>query len=316
LAEARWYDRPVAGSVAHSVCRAMHGGDLSACDVTKGQDMTADPLRDLKTGQTIGPYRFDGRPREINVGGLCQVVHTVSGQPRTLKPVHPLQAADPNLMDRIRDEAKALARLQHPHLAQVYGVEESDGVHFVTIEMVTGRSLDVVQRDEGPLPTARALHLLTFVASALDALHANAIVHHDVTPRDVVVDSNDRAKLLDFGCKRALAATALYSTHPIVRPEYMAPELVRGEQSGPGIDQHAFGVVAYELIVGRLPFVGTGLELPRSHYQETPPPPRTLRPDLPEAIEAVLLRQLAKQAAERYPTCSAFTQALSAALAQ
>lgn len=275
--------------------------------------MCTGTVLDLAVGQMFGPYRFIERYGVPGFGTLYRVFDTEAQQIRAVWPLPRIQT-DPALVEQIGREAQTVARLQHPHIVQVHAVRLIDGFGLVVIEPVTGQSLAELLRREPPLAIARAVRVVTGLASALDALHASGIFHHDVTPGNVLVGPHDQSKLVDFGIERGLRRTMANTGRLIGRPEYLAPEFIRGEASGPTLDQYALGVVAYELCTGRLPFqAAMSLATIRSHVYDMPPRPRALRPELPEAVEQALLRQLAKDPSDRYPTCAAFAEALSEA---
>ncbi|HYU18842.1 MAG TPA: serine/threonine-protein kinase, partial [Chloroflexota bacterium] len=174
---------------------------------------------------------------------------------------------------------------------------------------------DLVQ-SSSPLPLDRALNILGQLADALDYAHGRGVVHRDVKASNVIIGPGDRVTLLDFGIARAAAGSKLTRTGVIVgTPEYLAPEAITGDASGPSTDLYALGVVAHELIAGRVPF--PGLDTPAMLYAQAhrpPPRPRGFRSDLPEAVEQVLMRQLAKLPAARYSSAGGFVAALFAAL--
>ena len=270
---------------------------------------------DPMIGRTLGPYRVTGQIGTGGMGTVYRAVHAGLVQARAIKTLPPSLANDPMLIERFAREARTAARLRHPNIVQIYDVGAENGVHFIAMELVAGRSLDAMLRIEGRLPVERVLHLLAHLAAALDAAHASGVAHRDVKPSNAIVGPNDHLTLVDFGIARALGGTALTGSGVIGTPEYMAPELLRGRGSGPSVDQYALGVVAYELFTGRRPFqaASSPAALLYSQAHDPPPPPRTVRPDLPKAVEKVLLRQLAKEPGGRYPTCVGFVELLRAA---
>jgi len=246
-----------------------------------------------------------------------------------LKVLHPYYAEDRQFVERFRQEARAAARLRHPHIVTVYEAGEAGDQLYIAMEYLPGRTLQALLEAEGALPLERALPILEQVAEALDHAHAQGVVHRDVKPGNVMVEqaaegsrisrSEVRATLTDFGLVKALAAsTALTSPGTLLgSPEYMAPEQAdpqRAGEVGPAADRYALGVVAYQMLTGRVPFPGNTPATLYAHEHKPVPPPRSLCPGLPQAVEAVLLRMLAKAPAERFPSAGAFVAQLREAL--
>ena len=272
-------------------------------------------MQDPMIGRVLGPYEILERVGAGGMGTVYRAVHVGLGQARAIKLLPPSLAADRVLVERFMREARTAASLHHPNVVRIYDVGETEGTYYLVMELVAGRSLREHRIAERGLSNARVIGLLRQLAEALDAAHAVGIIHRDVKPANAIVGPNDRLTLVDFGIARMVEGTRLTGAGLIGTPEYMAPELLRGRPPGPSVDQYALGIVAYELLTGRLPFSGaTTPAIMFSHVHEAPPPPRQLRPDLPPAAEAVLLRQLAKDPEERYPTAQAFVAALSAAM--
>jgi serine/threonine protein kinase len=271
-----------------------------------------DPL----IGRSLGPYDLVGRLGAGGMGTVYRAVHRLLDQPRALKVLPAHLAADETFVERFQREARTAARLRHPHIVMIYDVGEHDGAYYIAMELVEGRSLRQVLRAEGPLGLPRATRLLRQLAEALDFAHSSGVVHRDVKPANILVRDDDHVVLADFGIARAGEAAQLTRTGLLVGTiEYLAPEAVLGAGGGPSADLYALGVVAYEILVGRSPF--SGLDTPALLYAQlhtAPPPPRQFLVGLPAAVEATLLRQLAKNPAERYPTGTNFVRALAAAV--
>ena len=232
-----------------------------------------------------------------------------------LKVLHPQHTVDPQFVQRFRREAQTAARLHHPHIVTVHEVGEEAGQHYIAMALLSGRTLDKLV-DGKPLPVERAISVVEQVADALDAIHERGWVHRDVKPANVMVDEEDQATLLDFGIVRAAEGTRLTTKMTILgTPEYMAPEQAEVAEDAADIDWradvYALGVVAYELLAGRPPFTARSpTAILHKHAYEPPPAPRTLNPDLPAAMEPVLLKALAKGREERFQRAGAFAAEL------
>jgi len=239
-----------------------------------------------------------------------------------VKVLYPHLTADPGFAARFRQEARAAARLRHPHIVTVYETGEADDQLYIAMEYLPGRTLQALLEAEGALLLERAVLILEQVAEALDYAHAQGVVHRDVKPGNVMVEetaSGVRATLTDFGLVKALAAsTALTSAGTLLgSPEYMAPEQAVPEwarEVGPAADRYALGVVAYQMLTGRVPFPGNTLATLYAHVRGSVPLPRLLRPGLSAAVEAALLKMLANAPTERFPSASAFVARLREAL--
>lgn len=271
---------------------------------------------DRLTGRTLGPYLLVDLIGQGGMGAVYRAIHRGLNQPRAVKVLPPQFAQDRDAVLRFQREATIAASLRHPNIVLIYDIGEQDNLHYIAMELLDGLSLRDLIQQQGALPVARALHILAQLADALDYAHARNVIHRDLKPANVILTANDHVTLVDFGIAYAAGTSRLTQTGMVVgTPEYMAPEIVSGQSSGASVDHYALGVVAYELLTGRTPFRGRSSAMIAFVEAFTPPSPRQLRPDLPVAVEQVLLRQLALDPAQRYPTARAFVEALRAAFA-
>ena len=218
-------------------------------------------------------------------------------------------------------EARLSARLRHPNVVQMYDVGEDGGLTYLVMELLEGRSLRDVIRQDGPLPVSRAAHFVQQLAAALQYAHANGIAHRDVKPANAFISSDDHLTLVDFGIARAVDVTRLTVTHGIGTPEYMPPESFDESRARPNASDHdlgvdadlyALGVVAYELLTGALPITArTPQAVVFAQVHQTPAPLRSYRPDLSERLEAIVLRQLSKDPLARIGPPEAFAAMLT-----
>jgi serine/threonine-protein kinase len=232
---------------------------------------------------------------------------------RAVKLLPPHLAADDSFVARFKREATIAAGLRHPNIVLIYDVGQEGDYHYIVMELVAGRSLRDVIRADKPLSIARIVRLLQPLADALDFAHKNGVIHRDVKPSNVIVGRDDKVTLLDFGIARAMEGAQQLTRAGLIvgTPEYMAPEVVTGGRPGANADLYALGVVAYELLTGHVPFHGVNTTAVAYAQVHTPPPsPRADRADLPDAMEGVLLRQLAKDQNARYPDARSFVRAL------
>jgi serine/threonine-protein kinase len=237
---------------------------------------------------------------------------TVLDRAVAIKVLRPQFAADPAFADRFLREARATAGLLHPNVVAVFDAGTEDGRHFIVMEQVPGRTLRDLLAERGTLPVRPALAIAAEVAAALEAAHAHGLVHRDVKPANVMV-GGDMIKVVDFGIAQSAGSmTEPTSSGPVLgTPLYLAPEQAEGRAPDARGDLYALGVCLYEMLTGRPPFTGpTGLAIAYQHVHEQPTPPRELRPGLPEALEAVVMRAMAKDPDERFQTASQLRAAL------
>jgi serine/threonine protein kinase len=267
---------------------------------------------DTWIGQQLGPYELQSKLGAGGMGVVYRAVHQRLGQARAIKVLPVAYANDELFLQRFEREAKLASELRHPNIVMIFDIAEEKGVNYIVMELLDGRSLHDVIRDDGPLPVERAIAMLGQLAEALDFAHQRGVVHRDVKPGNALIGAQDHVTLVDFGIARAAEGTRLTEANSRVgTAEYMAPETISEGESGPGTDLYALGVIAYEMLTGRVPFTGVNSQTIMYAQIHTPPPaPRTLRTDLPPAIEQVLLRQLDKDRTRRYPTAQAFVRAL------
>ena len=279
---------------------------------------------DAMIGRMVGPYRLDER---LGGGGMASVyrgVHQHLHIARAVKIMSPALAAHASFVRLFHREAQLAISLDHPNIVKVYDVGVDGPINYLVMELLEGRSLRHVVQGDRPLGLLRAAHFIRQLADALDHAHSRGVVHRDVKPANAFVGADDRLTLVDFGIARAADGTHLTMTHGIGTPEYMAPEIFDDELADRGLDPHdlavgadlyALGVVAYELLSGRLPFSGRNAQaVAFAHVHRPPPPLRLHAPGLSAEIEQIVLRQVAKRPSERLVPAGAFADALTRAV--
>jgi serine/threonine-protein kinase len=260
-----------------------------------------------------GPTVFNGRyelHRRLGRGGMAEVFlarDQLLDRPVAVKVLFPEFATDPSFVERFRREATAAANLNHPNIVGVYDWGEADNTYFIVMEYVDGRTLSDILKAEGPLHPDRVADVGSDVAAALGFAHRNGVVHRDVKPGNVIVTSAGLVKVADFGIARAMTATSeddLTQVGTVMgTAAYFSPEQARGDAVDPRSDIYSLGCVLYELVVGRPPFTGeTPVAIAYKHVHESPVPPRHHNIELPQAIEAIILKCLAKNPVNRYPS--------------
>jgi serine/threonine-protein kinase len=223
-------------------------------------------------------------------------------------------ADDPTFVSRFRREALSAARLVHPNIVQVFdfGFDESHHQHFIVMEHVPGHSCAELLRDRGRLETDQAVEIISQACRGLDYAHRHGVVHRDVKPGNLLVSDAEVVKLADFGIARATDQSSITQVGSVLgTAAYLAPEQARGEEAGPRADIYSLGVVAYQLLSGRLPYEASSLtELALKQQREMPAPLHSLRPDVPIALSQAVSQALSLEKGQRPADAMAFGQAL------
>jgi serine/threonine-protein kinase len=280
-----------------------------------------DELLDRLRRATLGVYDVAG---VLGRGGMAVVylAHEIALDRKVaIKVLAPELMSAEGAMERFRREARTAAQLDHhQHIIPIYRVgpdlrpgEQADLVYFA-MKYVAGGSLDAVLRHAGPLPITLAQTILSQVGSALAYAHRRGVVHRDVKPANILLHEEGWSMMGDFGIAKVAQQQGLTITGSTVgTPTYMSPEQCRAREETTGAsDQYALGVMAYELICGRPPFVTESLyEMLQAHIAEPPRPARELRPDCPPAVADAIMRMLAKRPEQRWPTTDEAVAALT-----
>src|SRR6266540_5086205 len=263
-----------------------------------------------------GKYRIDERLSEGGMGAVYRATHVLMGKTVAVKVLRPALAADEKIVARFSREARAASKISHPHALSVTDFGEAgNGVVFLVMEYLSGRTLKEIIRQEGPMQLPRAVEIVRQVGGALDAAHEQGVVHRDLKSDNIMLLSSsgtDYAKVLDFGIAKIKEREGEYNpglTAPdlvIGTPQYMSPEQC---SQSPDIDArsdiYSFGVILYEMLVGHVPFTGdspTAIML--KHLQEPAPSVLDERKDLPSGVDRVVARAMEKRPEDRYQTVS------------
>jgi len=260
-------------------------------------------------GDTLIDSVFDGRYRiirKLGAGGMANVYLAEDqelGRRVAIKILDDRHAADDSFIERFRREAKNAAGLSHPNIVSIYDRGEAEGTYYIAMEYLSGRSLKELIVGRGPTPIRIAIDYTRQVLAALGFAHRHGIVHRDIKPHNVVVDADGRLKVTDFGIARSGASQMTEVGSIIGTAQYLSPEQARGSPVDQRSDVYSVGIVLYEMLTGQVPFTGdTPLEIAMKHLSEVPVPPSEARSDVPEDLDLVVLRALAKDPEDRYQT--------------
>jgi serine/threonine protein kinase len=292
---------------------------LPGAEETREAGATPVSATDL-VGQKVGPYQV---LEKIGQGGMATVYrgfHAELDRYVAIKVLAGALPTTPELLQRFQREARTIAALRHPNIVQVYDFGPLGDTYYLAMEYVEGSDLAVEmrrRREAGrPFRREEILHLLSRVSEALDYAHSQGVIHRDVKPGNILLTSGGQPILTDFGLAtlRRTRATLITTIGQNVlgTPEYTAPEQALDAQAaGPQSDLYSLGCILYELVTGHLPFESESpLSIALMHISQEPPPPRQHVPELPAAVEAVILRAMARKPEERYATAGEMVHAL------
>ena len=247
----------------------------------------------------------------IGRGGMGEVwrgTDIVLGRDVAVKVLLHAWTGDPAISERFRAEARAMAALSDPNIVEIYDVGNAHGVAYLVMQFVPGESLHGLLRRVGPLPPVEVMRIVAQAARALHQAHVHGIVHRDVKPGNLLIRPDGRVVLTDFGVARMLGADRLTAPGEIFgTPSYLAPEQVNGGAIGPAVDIYALGIVAYECLTLRPPFVSDSpVSVALMHARDDPPP---LPASIPEPVRHVVMRALAKDPGLRWESAAAMAEA-------
>jgi serine/threonine protein kinase len=274
-------------------------------------------MSDNLIGKNIGQYQI---VEQIGQGGMATVYRAY--QPSihrnvAIKILPSQYAQDPNFVKRFEQEAKAIAALEHPHILPVYDFGTQDGLTYMVMRYIKGGTLSNLMGQN--LPYDRVVSLIGDVARALDYAHKQGVVHRDIKPSNILIDDNGEPLLTDFGIAKMMAgsgATQLTGAGSVLgTPAYMSPEQAQGVKIDARTDIYSLGVILYELLTGQQPYrAETPVAIVLKHVSEPLTPPRMINPNIPDPLERVVIKAMAKEPEQRYQTAGEMQRALQHAL--
>jgi tetratricopeptide (TPR) repeat protein len=267
------------------------------------------------TGATFGKYQIVER---LGRGGMADVYRAYQpGMDRyvAIKIMHAHLSEDPDFITRFKREAQSVGALRHPNIVQVIDFDSQDDEYYMVMEYIKGDTLKTLLKQRGALPLDEALDLLIKLADAVAYAHSQGMIHRDIKPANVLMSGPHNPVLTDFGIARILTATGLTASGlAIGTPAYISPEAGRGEKVDERADIYSLGIVLYEMLTGVVPYdADTPYAVILKHINDPLPGPRQRIPDLPESVEQIILKALAKNRNDRFQSAAEFRDALQEA---
>ncbi|HTM18530.1 MAG TPA: serine/threonine-protein kinase [Terracidiphilus sp.] len=264
-------------------------------------------MSNLAPGDTLDHYRINGVIAHTYMSTLYRATDLNSGRQLAIKVPNPEMESDPVLLERFKREEEIGRQLEHPGIVKTYNDEQRSRL-YMAIEWVEGRLLRTILNEEKKLSIDRASTITHRVCDALDYMHKHGIVHRDLKPENIMVDQNDRIKLIDFGIamkEDARRLTFVNVSSLLGTPDYISPEQVKGARGDQRSDIYSMGIIFYEMLTGRVPFIGANpLAVMNERLLNDVKPPRDLNPEISPELEEILYRALERVPRHRYATAS------------
>jgi serine/threonine-protein kinase len=268
----------------------------------------------VEARQLADRYRLEERLATGGMGAVHAATDERLGRRVAVKLLKEELADNPTFVERFRREARAVAALSHPNIANVFDYGEDAGTHFIVMELVEGRDLARLIREEGAVEPQRTAFICAQACDALAHAHAAGVVHRDIKPANIIVGDDDRVKVTDFGIARAVADVTLTATGSVLgTAHYISPEQASGDKIGPQADIYSLGIVLYEMLTGSLPFTGDSpIAVAMRHVSDEVPAPSELNSDVPSELDDVVRRATRKDPALRFASAGDMGLALRA----
>jgi tRNA A-37 threonylcarbamoyl transferase component Bud32 len=261
----------------------------------------------------VGRYRIEERVAGGGMGTVYVARDELLGRRVAAKLLHEDLADNPSFVDRFRREARSVAALVHPNIATVFDYGEDEGRHFIVMELVDGRDLERILNSDGALAPTRARGIAAKVCEALGHAHAAGVVHRDVKPANVIVSADDAVKVTDFGIARVADDAAMTATGAVLgTAQYIAPEQASDGPVGPPTDVYSMGIMLFEMLTGRRPFVGgSPVAVAMRHIHEDVPAPSSVNRAVPAELDAIVLQATQKDPRRRFAGGTEMARALN-----
>src|SRR4030088_1055398 len=270
----------------------------------------------MPTVTKAGRYEIVGELGRGAMGVVYKAVDPVIGRSVAVKAIK-LSAEGtgltrPELLARFQTEARAAGLLTHPNIVVVFDAGEEDGLYYITMELVEGKSLQALLDDGHAFPLPRGLRIMDQTCSALQFAHERNVIHRDIKPANLMLTADDTVKVTDFGTAKILQfGTVQQTAHVMGTPSYMSPEQVKGRAVDGRSDIFSLGVMLYEMVTGEKPFPGQSLTtVIYKIVNEEPVPPRQINPSIHRGISAIVMKALVKEPDQRYQNCREILEAI------
>jgi len=267
----------------------------------------------FEAGQIVGDYEVVARLGAGGLGAVYEVRHRISGRREAMKVLLPDQSGAEEMIERFRREVQTLATLNHPNIAALHNAFYHDNQLVMVMELIPGVTLRDHRR-RSPVTLPQALDIAAQILRALVYAHALGVVHRDIKPSNIMITESGEVKLLDFGIAIAIAGGPGELTRAgylLGSLSYMSPEQVSGAKATTRSDLYSLGVTLYEFLTGQLPIAGkSDYEIMTGHMNQIPVPPHQIAPAIPVPLSVAIMRALAKDPADRFPTAQEFLEAI------
>ncbi len=264
-------------------------------------------IRNIERGSLLfGRYEVIEEIGSGGMGNVYRVFDRTINEMVALKIIRPEIATDRNVIERFGQELKTARKISHRNICRMFDIGEEAGVHYITMEYVTGEDLRSLIRRIGQLNVAKAIDIAKQICEGLAEAHAVGVIHRDLKPQNIMVDREGNAKIMDFGIARFIRTKGVTTTGTIIgTPEYMSPEQAEGKAADQRSDIYSLGILLFEALTGQVPFDGeTPLSVAIKHKMELPPDPRKLNVHIPGDLGNLVLRCLEKEKEKRYQAVS------------
>lgn len=266
--------------------------------------------------------RISGRYKLLDIigdGGMAIVYcakDLILDRDVAVKILRPEFSSDEEFIRRFKREAEAATSLDHPNIVNIFDVGEENNTYFIVMEYVKGKTLKGYIKEHGRLPVDEAIRIIKQIASAMAVAHRHGIIHRDIKPHNILIDEQGVAKVTDFGIALAITSATITHTNSVLGSvHYFSPEQARGGGATAKSDIYSLGIVLFEMLTGSVPFTGESpVSVALKHLQEEIPEPRVLNPEIPQSVENIILKALAKNPLQRYESADELLEDLDTAL--
>jgi len=261
------------------------------------------PIKELSRGSTLaGRYEIIEELGKGGMGNVYRVLDKKINEEVALKLIKPAIATDEKIIERFRNELKFARKITHKNVCRMYDLNEEEEILYITMEYVVGDDLKSIIRMMGQLNPRKAIYIAKQICEGLTEAHSLGIVHRDLKPRNIMIDKEGDARIMDFGIASSHKTKGITATGDMIgTPEYISPEQAEGKEADPRSDIYSLGIIIFEMVTGRIPFKGdTSLSIALKHKTETPPDPRDFNTQIPVELSCLILKCMEKDKEKRY----------------